>query len=53
MPPLFSLIFRQPEALGSLPHAPVIMWHLRVGHAQMREGVIDGIGKSRDAADIG
>src|SRR6516165_11387640 len=41
------------EALSGLPHAPMIMRHCSVGQAQMGEGVVDRIGKGRDAADVG
>lgn len=46
-------IGRQPELLRGPPHPPMIMRHLGVRQTQMGEGVIDGIGKSGDAADIG
>ena len=40
------------EALSGLPHAPMIMRHGGVGQAEMGEGVVDRIGKGRDAADV-
>jgi hypothetical protein len=40
------------EALSGLPHTPMIMRHGGVGWAEMGEGVVDRIGKGRDAADV-
>src|SRR3974390_1352894 len=40
------------QGLRRFPVAPVIVWHLDVGRTLEREGVVDGIGERRHAADI-
>ena len=42
----------RPKLLRRLPVAPVIMRHLDVGRPEEREGVVDGVGERRHAADI-
>src|SRR5215472_3714380 len=43
----------EPQTLRRLPYAPMVVWHRRVGQAQMREGIVDRVREGRDAADIG
>src|SRR5271154_6029699 len=47
-----GLLPMQPELLSRLPGAPVVVRHLDVGRAQKREGVVDGVGEARYAADV-
>src|SRR5262245_66661493 len=42
----------RPQFLRRLPVAPEVVRHLDVGRAQEREGVVDGVGERRHAADI-
>ena len=42
----------KPQALGGLPHPPMIMRHLGVRQAEMSERIVDRIGKGRNTPDI-